>query len=393
MEKNKMQERHEYYPDALWNKFIEFSRKLPTPCLVILLEVIKNRLQELKSNFPFAKIYYAVKSNPAKEVIIMLRDLGVNFDVASIYELDKLLSLDIDPSRISFGNTIKKKNDINYAYDKGIRLFVTDSKIDLQNLAKHAPGSRIFVRIIVESSETADWPLSRKFGCHPDMAYDLVIEAKELGLEPYGISFHVGSQQRDIGQWDDALTKVKYLFSALEDEENIKLKMINIGGGFPAHYKHPANSLSEYATEITRYLREDYGDELPEIIIEPGRCLVGDAGILITEVILISRKNNTALNRWVYIDAGKFNGLIETMDESIKYPVYTELNGQKYGEVILAGPTCDSYDIMYEHIKYKLPLNLSIGDRLYWLSTGAYTHSYSSVEFNGFPPLNYFILE
>jgi ornithine decarboxylase len=388
-----MQERQDYYSDELWNKFIEFSRNLTSPCLVIILDVIKERLEELKKNFPFAKIYYAVKSNPSIEVIETLRDLGICFDIASVYELNKLLNAGVDPSRISYGNTIKKKSDIQYAYEKGIRLFVTDSKNDLQNIAKYAPKSRVFVRILVEGSETADWPLSKKFGCHPDMAYDLVVEAKELGLDPYGISFHVGSQQRDIGQWDDALTKVKYLFSALEDEENIKLRMINLGGGLPAHYKHATNPLQEYATEITRYLKEDYGDDMPEIIIEPGRSLVGDSGILITEVILISRKNNTALNRWVYIDAGKFNGLIETMDESIKYPVYTELNGGKYGEVILAGPTCDSFDIMYEHIKYKLPLNLSVGDRLYWLSTGAYTHSYCSVEFNGYPPLKYYIMK
>jgi ornithine decarboxylase len=142
-------------------------------------------------------------------------------------------------------------------------------------------------------------------------------------------------------------------------------------------------------------LHEDFGDELPEIILEPGRSMVGDAGIIVSEVVLVSRKNNTALQRWVYTDVGKFNGLIETLDEAIKYPVVTALQeGLKEGDVILAGPTCDSMDIMYENAGYQLPLSLAPGDKLYWLSTGAYTSSYAAVEFNGFPPIKtYFIDE
>jgi ornithine decarboxylase len=218
------------------------------------------------------------------------------------------------------------------------------------------------------------------------MAYNLLVMAKERGLEPYGISFHVGSQQRDIGQWDDAISKTKYLFESLEEEEGIKLKMINMGGGFPARYIQPCNDLSDYASEITRYLHDDF-DEIPRIVFEPGRSLVGNAGILTSEVVLISRKNNTSLSRWVYLDCGLFNGLIETLGEAIKYPVLTDKDGGKCGEVILAGPTCDSADIMYENIKYKLPIDLKSGDKVYWLTTGAYTSSYASVKFNGFPPI------
>ncbi|MFO7810561.1 MAG: type III PLP-dependent enzyme, partial [Candidatus Delongbacteria bacterium] len=231
----------------------------------------------------------------------------------------------------------------------------------------------------------------RKFGCHPDMIIDLVILAHRLGLEPCGISFHVGSQQHDIGAWDSAISKVKYIFDWLAEHEDISLKMINMGGGFPAKYLSKTNRIEVYAREIKRYLKDDFGDNLPEIIIEPGRSLVADAGVLVTEVVLISRKARTALIRWVYTDAGKFGGLIETLDESIKYPIYCERKGESE-EVVLAGPTCDSQDIMYENTEYKLPLNLSAGDRLYWLTTGAYTSSYSAVEFNGFPPLKtYFI--
>lgn len=387
--------RSDFVSDEDWNRFIEFSADKETPNIVINVDIIRKNYDVLKKSFPYASIYYAIKSNPGEPVLRMLAEKGSNFDIASRYELDRIMSLGVSGDRLSYGNTIKKAKDVAYFYEKGVRMFATDSKEDLKSIAKNAPGSRVYVRMLVQGTDTADWPLSRKFGCHPDMAYDLLVLAKELGLVPYGVSFHVGSQQRDIGAWDDAIAKAKYLFSSLEEEEGITLRMINMGGGFPAHYSQPTNELKDYASEITRYLHDDFGDDLPEIILEPGRSLVGDSGILTSEVILVSRKNNTALQRWVYQDSGKFNGLIETMDESIKYPVISskDKEGEKEGEVILAGPTCDSADIMYEDYKYRLPVSLKAGDRLYWLSTGAYTSTYASVEFNGFPPLKTYYME
>ncbi len=348
--------------------------------------IVEQHYDELIDIFPPVKIYYAVKANPEKEVLSLLLDKGSNFDIASIYELDKVLALGCDPARISYGNTIKKQKDIRYFHEKGITLFATDSESDLRKIAAEAPGAKIYVRILTEGSLTADWPLSRKFGCQNDMAIDLLILAKELGLVPYGVSFHVGSQQRDIGAWDSAIAKVSNIFERLKEEENIELKMINMGGGFPANYITRTNELELYAKEIMRFLEEDFGENMPEIILEPGRSLVANASILVSEIVLISRKDNTALNRWVFTDVGKFSGLIETLDESIKYPIYTEKKGKLEG-VVLAGPTCDSADIMYEDYKPRLPLSLENGDRLYWLTTGAYTSTYSAIEFNGFPPL------
>ncbi|UTC63834.1 type III PLP-dependent enzyme [Treponema sp. OMZ 788] len=388
-------ERKDYISDSEWKHFMSFSENLETPCVVINLKTIKKNYQKLKENFPYADVFYAIKANPHEEIIKMLNEMGSYFDIASRYELDKVMRLGVSPERISYGNTIKKAKDIAYFYEKGVRMFATDSKDDLKNIAQFAPGSRVYVRILVENTTSADWPLSRKFGCHPDMAYDLCIQARDSGLIPYGISFHVGSQQRDIGQWNDAIAKTKYLMGSLEEEEDIKLEMVNMGGGFPASYVTPANDLSEYASEINRYLEDDFGDERPRIILEPGRSLVGDSGILVTEVVMISRKNNTALFRWVYLDTGLFNGLIETLNESLKYPIVTDKDEgcKKWGEVVLAGPTCDSMDIMYEDYKYSLPTNLKPGDRVYFLTTGAYTSSYASVEFNGFPPIKTYIMK
>ncbi len=381
----------EYIDPETFEKIRAFSANKETPFLVIDTATVMRKLEELERLFSYAKIYYAVKANPSIEILTLLRDRNINFDIASIYELDRVLSLGISPDRICFGNTIKKSKDVRYFYEKGVRMYATDSEADIRSIAKAAPGSKIYTRILTEGTFTADWPLSKKFGCQADMAMDLIIMAKNLGLVPCGVSFHVGSQQRDIGAWDAAIGKVKVIFERLMDEDGIDLKMINLGGGFPANYLTKTNELELYAQEITRFLTESFGENMPEIILEPGRSLVGNAGVLVSEVVLISRKSRTALNRWVYTDVGKFTGLIETMDEAIKYPIYSGKTGE-LEEAILAGPTCDSMDILYEDYKYPLPLNLAISDRLYWLSTGAYTSTYSSVEFNGFPPLKtYFI--
>jgi len=380
-----------YYSPVEWEKFIKFSKTKETPFLVVLLDRVQQKFQEFRGNFPSAKIYYAVKASPGDEILSLLRDLGSYFDIASVYELDRVLHLGVSPERVSFGNTIKKAKHIREAYEKGVRLFASDCEADIRNLAKEAPGSKVFFRLLMDAvTSDSDWPLSRKFGCQPRMLMELMSLAADLGLNPYGISFHVGSQQREIPAWDAAIAQVHTLFEDMEKKQ-IHLKAMNMGGGFPADYIIKSNPLSVYAEEINRYINLHFGCSAPEIYLEPGRGLTGDAGILVSEVVLISKKSRTDLKRWVYTDVGIFNGLMETIDESIKYPAYTERSGET-GDVILAGPTCDSLDIIYEHFKYQLPLSLEIGDRIYWLSTGAYTASYSSVDFNGFPPLKTYYL-
>lgn len=374
-------------------RFREFAKDKQTPFLVLDLDIIAERYNELQSLLPSAKVFYAVKANPQDEVLQTLAACGSSFDIASRYEMDQALSLGVKPDRISFGNTIKKEEDIAYAYSKGIRLYTTDSESDVEKLARSAPGSKVVFRLLLDSSGEADWPLTRKFGAHPDMLYGLIKLAKEKGLDPYGISFHVGSQQRDVGQWDSAIALCKYLFESLR-QDDIRLRAINLGGGFPAHYIQPTAETKDYAEQITRYLKEDFGEEELDIILEPGRSIAGDSGMIATEVVLIANKSETLNTRWVYLDVGKFNGLIETLDEAIKYPILVE--GQHdtddVGEVVLAGPTCDSADILYENFKYTLPNSLKEGDRLSFFSTGAYTTSYCSINFNGFPPLKVYIL-
>jgi ornithine decarboxylase len=356
-----------------------------TPCLVVDVDEVSRAYRLLEKYLPLARIFYAVKANPAPEIVGALKRLGSSFDVASRGEIDLCLGLGAEPARVSFGNTIKKERDIAYAYERGERLYAFDSDAELEKLARAAPGARVFCRILVES-DGAEWPLSRKFGCAPEMATELLRRAREKGLDAYGVSFHVGSQQTNLEQWDGAVGRVARMFSALA-KADIDLKMVNIGGGFPARYDKEVAGVEAYAAAVMRAMTRHFGNDLPEIIVEPGRSIVGDAGVIQSEVVLISRKSEAEEKRWVYLDVGKFNGLAETMDESIKYRIRTPAEGGATGPTVLAGPTCDSADILYEKTEYQLPLELKVGDKVAILSTGAYTSTYASVGFNGFAPL------
>lgn len=358
-----------------------------TPCLVVDLEAVAEAYESLKRALPMATIYYAMKANPAKPVMRMLAEMGSSFDCASIYEIKDAIEAGAPAERLSFGNTIKKQGDIAAAWRLGVPMFAFDCEAELEKLAVAAPGARVYCRLFMDGAGS-DWPLARKFGCGVDMARDLMIRAKELGMDPYGLSFHVGSQQRDVGQWDVAVARTAGLFTDLA-EAGVKLRMVNIGGGFTATYRTDAPDQNDHATAVIEALTKHFGNRMPEIVVEPGRSLVGNAGILQSEVVLISKKDYNDKERWVYLDVGKFGGLIETMDEAIQYRLRTphDHDGKDRMPVIIAGPTCDEVDVLYRNCGYTLPEALSVGDKIEFLSTGAYTSTYCSVGFNGLPPL------
>lgn len=355
------------------------------PTLVVDLDEVSRRYGEMAVTMPFARIFYAVKANPAPEVLIRLAEHGANFDVASRGEIDLCLSLGVEPERLSYGNTIKRKSDIADAWFKGVRQFAFDSDEELEKIAEVAPGASVHCRVLMECVG-ADWPLSKKFGCTPEMALRLMRRARDLGLDPAGISFHVGSQQTDLTQWDMALGLVAGLFRRLAGE-GITLRVVNVGGGFPSRYRNDVPTIDVYGRVIDAAVSKHFGTDRPNIIVEPGRYIVGDAGVIQAEVVLVSKKDDADDLRWVFLDIGKFSGLAETMDEAIKYRIETDRDGGPSGPVVLAGPTCDSADILYEKTIYDLPLDLRAGDKVRILATGAYTTTYSSVGFNGFAPL------
>ncbi|MCB9997375.1 MAG: type III PLP-dependent enzyme [Methylobacteriaceae bacterium] len=355
------------------------------PCLVVDLDVVRDNYNAFARALPDTRVFYAVKANPEPQVLKLLADLGSCFDTASVVEIEQSLAAGASPDRISFGNTIKKEKDIARAYALGIRLFAVDCEAEVEKIARVAPGSKVFCRIL-SNGAGAEWPLSRKFGCAPEMAPRVLEHAYRLGLQAHGVSFHVGSQQRNPKMWDGALKDAAKIFRDLA-ERGIHLSMVNLGGGFPTKYLKDIPAVKAYGQSIFRSLRKHFGNRIPETIIEPGRGMVGNAGMIEAEVVLVSKKADEDKVRWVYLDIGKFNGLAETMDEMIRYPIRTEQDGDDMGPCVLAGPTCDSVDVLYEKEPYFLPFSLEIGSKVLIEGTGAYTTTYSAVGFNGFPPL------
>ncbi len=339
-----------------------------TPCLVLDVDRVEDNFRALQRALPLARIYYAVKANPAPQVLERLVRLSSSFDAASFEEVAACLDAGARPDAISFGNTIKKASAIRSAFQHGVSLFAFDSIEELEKLAKHAPGSRVYCRILVEN-EGADWPLSRKFGTTIQNARALMLRARELGLDPYGLSFHVGSQQTTTRAYEVAIGKVAMLFTDLT-EAGVNLRMLNLGGGFPTRYRENVPEIDQFGSAIMTAMTEHFGNALPEIVVEPGRFIVGDAGLVSAEVVLVSRRDPDSPVRWVYLDIGRFGGLAETEGESIKYRIATPHDGSTMGPVAIAGPTCDGADIMYERSNYRLPLALNSGDRVELLSTG-----------------------
>lgn len=366
------------------------TRRPAGPCLVVDLDVVRDNFHAFEKALPDSKIYYAVKANPAPEILRLLAGLGSSFDTASVAEIEMAMDAGAPAERISYGNTIKKERDIARAYELGIRLFAVDCVEEVDKIARVAPASKVFCRVLTDG-EGAEWPLSRKFGCVPSMAIDVLRHAHRLGLQAYGVSFHVGSQQTDLGAWDKALSDAKHVFEELAGK-GITLRMVNMGGGFPTRYLRDVPTAQAYGQAIFGSLSKHFGNRLPETIIEPGRGMVGNAGVIKSEVVLISKKANTDDVRWVYLDIGKFGGLAETMDEAIRYPIVTERDADDKAPCVLAGPTCDSADVMYEKTPYPLPLSLTIGDEVLIEGTGAYTTTYSAVAFNGFEPLRSYVI-
>ncbi|EJF78783.1 hypothetical protein MCQ_01162 [Candidatus Bartonella washoeensis Sb944nv] len=360
------------------------------PCLIVDLDVVRENYLNFEKALPQSRIFYAIKANPAPEILNLLASLGSSFDAASVAEIEMALKAGATCDRISFGNTIKKERDIARAYALGVSLYAVDCVEEVEKIARAAPGSRVFCRVLTDG-EGAEWPLSRKFGCVPAMAVDVLRHAHQLGLQAHGVSFHVGSQQTDLSAWERALSDAATVFRHLE-QEGISLKLVNMGGGFPTRYLKDVPTTQNYGTAVFDALKKYFGNRIPETIIEPGRGMVGNAGVIRTEVVLISKKADNDHVRWVYLDVGKFNGLAETMDEAIRYPIETPHDDKAMEPCILAGPTCDSADVLYEKTPYLLPLSLTVGDEILIHGTGAYTATYASVAFNGFEPLRSYVI-
>lgn len=348
-----------------------------TPYLRIDLDRVRSNFQALRSVLPQADIRYAVKANPAEPILRLLAAEGSAFDVASVGEVDACIAAGVDGARLAYGNTIKKPAAVAAAYARGVRVFAFDTEHDLAVLAEHAPGSGVECRI-APAFPSSVTPFGHKFGCAPADAAELLNRARSSGLVAAGVSFHVGSQQLDAAAWELGIAAAASVFDAVDG-----LTTLNAGGGFPLPYAGVAPDLEVIADRIASALGWHFGSQTPRLAVEPGRMVVGSAGTIACEVVTV--RTGTDGRRWVYLDVGRYSGLAETENEYIRYRLRTPRDDDAVADAVLAGPTCDGDDVLYQ--RYPLPVTLRPGDQVEILDTGAYTGSYASVQFNGFPPL------
>ncbi len=354
----------------------KIAAKEGTPVLVISENRIKHNYNVFRKYMPRVEVHYAVKANGHKGVLNILRNVGCSFDVASYSEVQYLLSIGVDATRMIFSNPVKVEKDIVRAYNVGVEWFVYDSDAEVKKLARYAPESDVVLRIAVPN-ENAMYKLSSKFGVDPSHAIRLLQKAKKMGLNPTGLTFNAGSHTLGAADFVQAIKLSKKVFKEAR-KEGLKLDTLDIGGGYPPLGDENIDGekiLKEIYEALDEYFPKDSGVEL---IAEPGRFLAKDAGVLISRVI---GKANRGGVRWYYLDDGVTNSLSDIHFSGWKFDYVAGRRGRKKLSV-LAGPTCDSYDVISK--EEWLP-ELEIGDLVLVPEAGAYTNGLAS-HYNGFEP-------
>ncbi|HEV3365654.1 MAG TPA: type III PLP-dependent enzyme [Acidimicrobiia bacterium] len=353
-----------------------------TPFLVCDLDAIERRYEELTDLLPGLAVFFAMKSNSAGPVLRRVCQLGGRCEVASVAEMRLAEAAGAAPADLLYSNPVKAPDQIAEAATAGLYRFAFDSESELRKIAAHAPGASVYARLRVDD-HTSLFPLSRKFGTSVEAAGDLLLLASSLGLVPYGLTFHVGSQCTNPMAWEGAIEQCGAVMRRLL-RAGTRLEMLNVGGGFPARYTAPVPDVSLIAAVITGALRRlPYQPGL--LAAEPGRYLVAESGVLAATVIGVDQRDG---ERWVYLDVGGYNGMMEAVQTGGRwhFPLLTSRPDHFKAETVpttVTGPSCDSSDTLFYGAA--LPFGLELGDRVYIGTAGAYTSSYAS-SFNGFPP-------
>lgn len=357
-----------------WNKVLNYIALSDeeTPYLLMDRQMVADKVALIGKNIRNSRVFYAVKANPDIEVIKVMNSLGTGFEIASEGELQLLASIGVEPERIITSNPVKTFKFLQQAVDYGVTYYAFDSIAEVDKLKRYAPGCNVYIRLTVPN-EGSEWPLSKKFGVEMEEAEALLLYAKEKGLNPVGITFHVGSQCNNVYNWNSAIDKAHELWESVE-QKGIKLRILNIGGGYPIRYTKNVVEIESIEKKINKALKQKFPDSV-EIFIEPGRAVVGDAGVFVSTVIGKTKRGD---ENWLHIDVGVFNGLMESIG-GIKY---TYVVGSRNDPMkwTISGPSCDSFDVIDKDVELPEP---EVGNRILILSSGAYTISYAS-EFNGF---------
>ena len=363
------------------------DRPNKTPYLELNLDKVKDAYDRLHKYLPDTEIFYAMKCNPNPEIMKTVLNCGGQFEISSANEMIKAIDVGADPKNILFSNPIKTLDDIKYTHQMGVKYFAFDSLSEVDKLAEGAPGASVYVRISIPVRKSAV-ASEGKFGVPIEQAKELVIYAKERGLNPYGISFHVGSQMLDYKSWGYAIQHSGKLMKVLEDS-GIFLKFLDIGGGFPVCYDDiQRDNLDKTSHSIVKAI-EKYIPKGTRVIAEPGRFLVADAGTMVSSVIGTADRSG---RKWLHLDVGAHNGFMESLQtaNTLAFPVHDSKHTNDKDVFTLTGPTCDSQDtILFDVL---VSSNIEVGDKIYFECAGAYTTAFTE-KFNGFPNPETYIVD
>ncbi|MGB7542802.1 MAG: type III PLP-dependent enzyme [Burkholderiales bacterium] len=352
-----------------------------TPFLLLDLELIRNKIRRFREAMPRVRIHYAVKANPHADVLKVMLEENASFEVASLGELEELLSLGAAAAEVHYNNPIKPREHIEAAARAGVGWFVVDCLDELHKIMAVKPDARLCMRIETQNIGS-DWPLTGKFGASLPEASALVREAVKLRADLAGVSFHVGSQCRNLENWRIGVENAKLAFELMR-RSGLAPRLLNIGGGYPVRHTRPIPSIEAIGATVNAAIAD-----LPagiRVMSEPGRYLISDCAWLVSRVIGTAVRHGT---RWVYLDTGIFHGLMEAL-EGLEYEIRSERRGAAI-PCTVAGPTCDSVDVVARD--RMLPADLAAGDFVYVPNAGAYTTAYAT-SFNGFPPPDTVVLQ
>ncbi len=343
------------------------------PFLLVDSHIVRTKARRFKTAMPQVQPHYAVKANPDPRVLRALIEEGVGFEIASISELDLLLSLGVPAAEIYYSNPMKSRAYLEYAASKGVEWYVLDSVEELRKIVSVKPDAKMYLRIDTPNIGS-DWPLAGKFGTHAAEIKGIINEAVKLKADLAGVTFHVGSQCRNPQNWRVGIERAKKVFADMR-RVGLSPRLLNIGGGYPVRHIKPIPSI-EVIGDVVNAAIADLPKEI-RIMAEPGRYLVSDAAYFVCRVVGTATRNG---KRWMYWDAGMFGGVIE-VTEGLRYEILSDRTGHDIPWCV-AGPTCDSVDILMRD--EMLPEDIQEGDFIYIPNAGAYTTAYAS-NFNGFP--------
>jgi len=349
------------------------SKSYSKPFLLLDSNIIRDKTHRFKAAMPRVHPHYAVKANPDPRVLKTLIQENVNFEIASVSELDLLISLGVPAEEIYYSNPMKSRAYLEYASSKGVEWYALDSIEELRKIVSIKPDAKMYLRIDTPNIGS-DWPLAGKFGTHISDINEIITEAVRLKADLAGVTFHVGSQCRNPLNWQVGIERAKKVFISMR-RVGLSPRLLNIGGGYPVRYVKPIPSI-EVIGEIVNAAIADLPEDI-RIMAEPGRYLVSDSAYFVCRVVGTATRSG---KRWMYWDAGMFGGVIE-ITEGLRYGILTDRKGQSIPWTI-AGPTCDSVDILMRD--EMLPADIQEGDFIYIPNAGAYTTAYAS-NFNGFP--------